>query len=316
MKALRFSKFGPPSVLQIEDVARPEPHAGEVLIQVKAAAINPSDVKNVAGQFHSTLPRTPGRDFAGIVEEGNRFKGEPVWSSAPGFGITRDGSQAEFVVVPDECLALVPRGLSMGQASAIGVPFITGWVALMRAAQVQAGEIILIIGAAGAVGQAATQIAVWKGARVLGGTINSDSLEGVDALIDTTLGDLREQVFALTNGRGADVVFDTVGGAMFEPGIRSLRVGGRQVAITSTGERRVSFDLVDFYHNELRLIGVDTMKLTAADVGSIATELRAGFESGALRVPPIKSIPFDQAIEAYNELAAGRAPTKCVLTFP
>lgn len=154
MKALRFRKFGPPSVLAIEEVPRPEPRDGEALVQVKAAAINPSDVKNVAGFFAgTTLPRTPGRDFSGIVVTGKKYQGQEVWSSGPGLGIIRDGAQAEYVVVPEEALSLKPRTLSLEQAAAIGVPFITAWFALVRAAQLEAGETILIIGPADAVGQ-------------------------------------------------------------------------------------------------------------------------------------------------------------------
>ena len=155
MKALRFSKFGPPSVLTIEDVPRPNPRDGEALIQVKAAGINPSDVKNVLGHFPgTTLPRTPGRDFSGVVVEGKKYKGQEVWCSGPGIGVTRDGAHAEYVTVPEEALSLKPSALSMEQAASIGVPFITAWSALAHAAELQAGETILIVGAAGAVGQA------------------------------------------------------------------------------------------------------------------------------------------------------------------
>src|SRR5215468_6188883 len=288
MKALRFSKFGAPSVLAIEEVPWPDPRNGEALIRVKAAAINPSDVKNVLGHFPgTTLPRTPGRDFSGIVVEGKRYKGQEVWCSGPGFGVTRDGAHAEYVTVPEEALSLKPRALSMEQAASIGVPFITAWSALAHAAELQAGETILIVGAAGAVGQAATQLANWRKARVLAAARSSDPIPGADAVINTTTEDLRERVFELTDGKGADAVFDLVGGAMFEPALRSLRLGGRQVAIASVGERRVSFDLIDFYHNLSRLIGVDSMKFTAGDVGAIADELRPGFETGALKPLPI-----------------------------
>jgi NADPH2:quinone reductase len=95
MKALRFSEFGPPSVLRIEKVAIPEPGQGEALVRVKAAAINPSDIGDVAGRFKkTTLPRTPGRDFAGVVVKGAQHEGEEVWGSAPNLGIVRDGSHA------------------------------------------------------------------------------------------------------------------------------------------------------------------------------------------------------------------------------
>src|SRR5271163_1384196 len=109
MKALRFAEFGPPSVLRIQELAIPEPGDGEALVHVKAAAINPSDVGNVAGRFkNTTLPRTPGRDFAGVVVKGRR-EGEEVWGSSSNLGIVRDGSHAEYVVVPAETLSLRPK---------------------------------------------------------------------------------------------------------------------------------------------------------------------------------------------------------------
>jgi NADPH2:quinone reductase len=316
MKSLRFRKFGPPSVIEIEEVPRPEPRDGEALIQVKAAAINPSDLKNVSGYFPTTtLPRTPGRDFAGVVVTGKKYHGQEVWGSGPGLGATRDGAQAEYVVVAEEALSLKPRTLSFEQAAAIGVPFITGWCAVVDAAQLQAGETILIIGAGGAVGQAATQIANWKKARVLGAARRSDPIPGTAAVINLTTEDLPKRVFELTDGKGADSVFDTVGGSMFEPALHCLRIGGRQIAITSTGERRVCFDLIDFYHNQLRLIGVDSMKLTPRDVAAIAEELRAGFEVCALKAPAIEIVPFGEAFQAYERIASGKKSAKQVLTF-
>jgi NADPH:quinone reductase len=316
MKALRFSKFGLPSVLRIEEIPRPEARDGEALVKVKAAAINPSDVKNVAGLFSGTiLPRTPGRDFSGVVVAGTKYVSEEVWSSGPGLGITRDGAQAEYVTVPEEALSLKPRTLSLEQAAAIGVPFITAWFALVRAAQLEAGETILIIGAGGAVGQAATQIANGRKARVLGAARNSNPIPGVVAVIDTRTEDLPKRVFELTDGKGVDAVLDAVGGPMFEPALRCLRIGGRQIAITSTGERRVSFDLVDFYHNDSRLVGVDGMKLTPHDVSVIADELRQGFEANILKLPAGDAVPFENAVEAYKRVASGTARAKQVLTF-
>jgi NADPH2:quinone reductase len=316
MKALRFSKFGPPSMLAVQEMPRPEPRAGEALVQVTAASINPSDVKNVAGHFPATtLPRTPGRDFSGVVVAGEKYQGQEVWSSGPGLGVTRDGAQAEYVTVPEEALSLKPRALSLEQAAAIGVPFITAWVAVVRAADLQAGETILIIGAAGAVGQAATQIANWRKARVLGAARSSDPVPGTAAVINTTTDNLRDRVFELTNGNGVDAVLDTVGGAMFESALRSLRIGGRQVAIASTGDRRVNFDLIDFYHNLSRLIGVDSMKFTPRGVAAIADELRLGFEAGALKPPPLQLVPLENAIEAYERIASGQPKAKQVLAF-
>jgi NADPH:quinone reductase len=146
MKALRFSEFGSPSVLRIEEVPIPVAGEKEALVQVRAAAINPSDIGDVAGRFkRTTLPRTPGRDFAGIVVKGEQHEGEEVWGSAPKLGITQDGSHAEYVVVPTETLSLKPKSLSMAQAAAIGIPYITAWESLVNAAHIEAGETILIV---------------------------------------------------------------------------------------------------------------------------------------------------------------------------
>jgi len=315
MKALRFAEFGPPSVLRIEEVPIPEPSHGEALVRVKAAAINPSDIGDVAGRFKkTTLPRTPGRDFAGVVVKGMQHEGEEVWGSAPNLGIVRDGSHAEYVVVPGETLSVKPKPLSMAQAAAIGIPYITAWASVVNAAQIQAGETILIVGAAGAVGQAATQIANWKKARVIGADTSSDPIPGTEAVVNTKSEDLRERVLELTAGKGVNAVFDTVGGPMFEPALRSLGFGGRQVAISSR-DQRVSFNLADFYHNFSRLLGVDSYGLTPQQVGEIADKLRPGFETGVLKPPTIEIVRFEKAVDAYSRMAAGQAKAKQVLSF-
>jgi NADPH:quinone reductase-like Zn-dependent oxidoreductase len=316
MKALRFTEFGPPSVLRIEEVAIPEPGLGEALVRVKAAGINPSDIGNVAGRFKkTTLPRTPGRDFAGVVVKGKQHEGQEVWGSGPKLGIVHNGSHAEYVVVPEEALALKPKSLSMDQAGAIGVPYITAWASVVDAAQIQSGETILIVGAAGAAGQAATQIANWKHAQVIGAATTSDPIPGTESVVNTKTEDLRERVMELTAGRGVEVVFDTVGGPMFEPALRSLKLRGRHVAISSLGEPRVSFHLTDFYHNFSRLLGVDSYGLTAQQVGEIAAELRHGFETGHLKPPPLEIVAFEKAVDAYGKVAGGHAKTKQVLSF-
>jgi len=306
----------PPSVLRIEEVAIPDPGEGEALVLVKAAAINPSDIGNVAGHFKkTTLPRTPGRDFAGMVVRGLHHEGAEVWGSSPNLGIVRDGSHAEYVVVPVETLSLKPKPLNMAQAAAIGVPYITAWASVVSAAQIQPGETILIVGAAGAVGQAATQIANWKQARVIGADMRSDPIPGTESVVDTKTEDLRERVLELTAGRGVDAVFDTVGGDLFEPALRSLRRGGRQVAIASPGHPQVSFNLIDFYHNFSRLLGVDSFGLTSRQVAEIEEELTRGFETGALKPPPIEIVPFEKALDAYSRVAARQAKLKQVLSF-
>jgi NADPH2:quinone reductase len=316
MKALRLAKFGPPSALAIEEVTRAEPRQGELLVEVKAAAVNPSDVKNVAGVFsQTTLPRTPGRDFSGVVVSHGEHEREEVWGTGPGLGMTRDGAHAEYIAVPPEFVARKPQRLSFEQAAALGVPYTTAWAAVIAAGHLKAGETILVIGAAGAVGSAAIQIANWKQARVLAADISSDPVAGAQATINTKTEDLPQRVRELTSGKGVDVVFDTVGGPVFEPALRSLAVEGRQVAISSTGGTRVSFDLVEFYHNRSHLIGVDSTKFESDELRTTMAELNRGFEAGALQPPKVESVPFERAIESYEKVASRAGTIKHILTF-
>jgi NADPH:quinone reductase-like Zn-dependent oxidoreductase len=309
--ALRFSHYGPPSVLSLMEIDIPQPGPGESLVQVEAAAINPSDVKNVAGAFKAPLPRTPGRDYAGVVVAGEGA-GREVWGSGPAFGAARDGSHAQFVLLRSDWLADKPARLTMEQAAAIGVPFLVAWNGMVDEGHVQAGETVLVTGAGGAVGRAVTQIAHWKGARVIGADIANAPSEA-DVFINTREKDLVSEVRAATGGRGADLGYDTVGGPMFEPCLKSLASGGRQLAITSVGDRRVSFDLLDFYHNRLRLIGVDSMQLGGSKIAQIFDALRPGFEDGRLKPFEVKGWALDRAGEAYAAVEKGGGAAKHVL---
>jgi len=311
MKAITFEVYGPPNVLAVKDQPIPNPKSGEVLIEVRASAINPSDVKNVAGLFKAPLPRIPGRDYAGVVIGGDGKEGQEVWGSGPGFGVLRDGAHAEYVLAPVDSLSIKPSRLSMAEAAAVGVPYLAAWSALIDAGALQKGETLLIVGAAGAVGRAAIQIARWKGASIIGADLHE--APGVDAFVDTKEKDLPKEVRNLTDNKGVDFAFDAVGGPMFEPALKSLRLGGRQVAITSTRDPRVSFNLVDFYHNLSMLIGVDTMKLSGSRIAEIMDKLRQGFEEGHLKPPAVKTWPLERAAEAYQAADKGGSLAKNVL---
>jgi NADPH:quinone reductase-like Zn-dependent oxidoreductase len=200
----------------------------------------------------------------------------------------------------------------MEQAAAVGAPYVAAWCALVVAAHVQPDETVLVTGASGAVGRAATQIAHWKKARVIGAD-SADAAFGVDHFIDARNKDIPTEVMALTDGRGAHVVLDAVGGPVFEPALKSLGLAGRQVAITSVGKRRVEFDLMDFYHGRHRLIGVDTAQLTGLEIAQIFDSFRLGFEQGCLQSPTVKTWPLDRAVEAYGAVAEGDTSAKHVL---
>lgn len=279
-------------------------------MRILAASINPSDVKNVAGAFKAVLPRTPGRDYAGIVVAGEG-KGREVWGSGPGFGVERDGSHAEFVVMPATWLSDKPNGMSMEQAASVGVSFLVAWSGLVDAAQLKRDETILVTGASGAAGRAVSQIAHWKGARVIGAD-RTENVSEVDIHINTTTHDLAEECRKVTGGKGANLVFDTVGGPLFESCLKSLALHGRQVAISSVGNRRVSFDLIDFYHHELHLIGVDSMKFTGEEIARILELLKPGFESGTLKPYEVRTWPLQDAIQAYETVEKG-SPLKHIL---
>jgi NADPH:quinone reductase len=315
MRALRFENYGPPSVLSIQDLPRPSLEAGEALVQIKASSINPSDVVTVAGRFHSTLPMTPGRDYAGVVVEGGEWKGKQVWGTGAGFGVARPGAHAEFVAVPSAWLSEKPAELSMEHAAVVGVAYLTAWLCLVEAGGLQKGERLLITGGGGAVGSAATQIAHWKGATVLAAD-RTHAPQDADVFLNLNETDLVSGVYQATGGKGVDIVLDTVGGNLFSAGLRSLRVGGRQIAITNVGPNpEVQLNLSDFYHNELHLIGVDTQKLTGPKIAAVMNHLREGFEGGYLRVSQPETNPFDQAVEAYTRVGEKKTRTKQVLVM-
>jgi NADPH:quinone reductase-like Zn-dependent oxidoreductase len=324
MRALRFEKTGSLDELKLAGVGRPAIGGGEVLVEIKAAAINPSDIKNVQGKMHETsVPRTPGRDFAGVVVEGPaELIGSAVFGTGGNLGFGRDGSHAEFVAVPAAVAVAMPKALSFEMAATLGLPFITAYSALVSAAQLRAGETILITGTAGAVGRAAVSIASSLGARVLGTVRSASKIPPADAMpvshwIDLESGDLPVKAREATAGRGADVVFDLIGGAMFEKCIACLAHRGRQVAIASGPERRVSFDLIDFYHNESRLLGVDSLKLSFEATGAILRNLSSGLDKGIYPLPstgePIQVFPLDQGVQVYRDLADGKIRGKAVL---
>src|ERR1700712_4675606 len=127
MKAVRFNRYGKPGVLAVSDIATPSPGENDALVKVLGASINPSDVKNVQGSMEqTTLPRTPGRDFAGLVEAGPAsWIGAEVWGSGGDVGFTRDGSHAQYILVPVASLRRKPKKLSFEQAASAGVNFIT-----------------------------------------------------------------------------------------------------------------------------------------------------------------------------------------------
>jgi NADPH:quinone reductase-like Zn-dependent oxidoreductase len=321
MKALRFEKTGSLDELKIQEVPRPAPGPGSLLVAVKAAGLNPSDAKNVLGRMHQTkTPRIPGRDFAGIVAVGteNFPAGMEVFGSGGDLGFARDGSHAEYV----EAVQPKPRGLTFEQAATVGIPYLTAWHSIIDVASLKEGEIVLITGTTGAVGDAAARIAKRVCRATVLGTARRQTdgvrlrlLDYIDDLADLSAGSisLPEQIRAKTGGRGVNVVLDVVGGSLFEPCLQCLALGGRQIAIASSSNSKVTFNLVDFYHNQSHLTGVDSIQLSFEDSGRLLRSLLPYFESGDFG-PQGDPVPvgFDAVLDAYRELAEDLAKAKYV----
>jgi len=324
MKALRFSSFGDVSILHVEELPTPVPRADEVLVQVRAASINPSDVKNVQGKMAgTTLPRTPGQDFAGVIVAGDQqMLGKEVWGTGGDIGFTKDGSHAEYILIPKRSVRLKPTSLSMVEAASVGRNYIAAFFGLIEKAKLREGETVLVTGASGGVGSSVAKIARSRKARVI--TVDRKAPDpektrrlGIDLALSSESDDIAKRVGQFTDGKGADVAFDCVGGPVFEVALNSLGLGGRQVAIASAGVRRVSFDLIDFFHKQLTLIGVDTLPLDSIACGDILEGLRPAFEEGSLTPPDMaQTCSLNDAVEAYRQVDSGTAKGKIVFTFP
>ena len=291
MKAAYITAFSKTlESLRVEAVPDPIVTRGEAKIKVLASSVNPSDVKNIQGKMQGTiLPRIPGRDFAGIVVDGPaNLLGAEVWGTGGDVGFTRDGAHAEFIVVPVESVTPKPHSLSFEQAACVGVNFVTAYLGLVTRANLQPGETLLVTGATGGVGSAVLQLGQSLKARLIAvdrKPFEPAAFEGLELLghVNTSKLALGDAVRQITNRNGVDVAFDCVGGEFFEPVLSSLRHSGRHIAITSVGTRRVSFDLLDFYHRSLTLFGVDSRAFTVTDCSKLLAAIAPEFEAGRLK---------------------------------
>ena len=319
VRAIEFVQFGDLSQLRLVERADPHVTGSTAIVRVEAASVNPSDVKNIAGRMsQTTLPRIPGRDYSGVVVEGpGEWNGLSVWGTGGDTGFTRDGTHAEFIEVPTASLVRKPDRLSHDAAASLGVTFLTAWCGIVDYAGLSQGETLAVIGAGGGVGGAAVQIAKQRGARVIAISrkpLSPDSPAAKLADVRVENGeDLAAAVWSSTGGRGADVVLDAAGGAMFETALKLLAHRGRLVEITAGKERRVSFDVIDFYRNESQLFGVDSLKRDLSAAAVTLRKLSPGFESLAYLAPLIGAVlPLEQAREAYQLVADGQ-PGRVVL---
>jgi NADPH2:quinone reductase len=285
--------------------------ADDVLIEVRAAAVNPSDVKAATGLMpYAVFPRTSGRDYAGLVIDGPPGTvGREVFGSSGDLGIRRDGTHATHLTVEAEATVEKPKGLSWDEAAGIGVPFVTAMEGFRRAGMPGAGETVLVMGVTGKVGQAAVQIATWHGARAIGVMRKAEAYEGHSnsavEVIDASATDVADRARELTDGKGVDIVFNTVGDPYFQAAHRSLGLRGRQILIAAI-DRIVQFNILEFYRGQHTYVGIDTLGLSSVATGDVLRELAPGFASGKLKPFPINPAaiyPLEEARRAFIAVA-------------
>ena len=296
--------------IDVTDLPTPEPGPGQVLVEVVASAVNPSDVKATLGFMpHAVWPRIPGRDYAGIVRKGPaHLVGREVWGGGGELGITQNGTHSTHVVLPVSAIREKPASLSFEEAGAIGVPFITAYEGLREAGGIQPFDTVLVCGVNGKVAQAAIQMATMARAKVFAvsykpTTYTGHANEEIE-VFDSSAQDVAAEIRERTGGRGVDIVFNTVGSPYFALGNAAMAKLGRHLFI-STFERAVPFDIFPFYRGRQRFIGVDTLALDASYCAGVFDRLGPKFDQGYLKPFPIKEdgiYGLAQAKEAYERV--------------
>jgi NADPH:quinone reductase-like Zn-dependent oxidoreductase len=308
MKALQFDKTGDLSSLRYVEVPTPVPGTDEVLVQIKAAGLNPSDVKNVLGRFpYTTLPRIPGRDFAGIVVEGPQtLIGREVWGTGRELGFFSDGSHAQFVKLPANGVAFKPTHLSFAQAASLGVPYTTAWDALVRT-RVTAGTRLLVIGG-GAVGSAALALAKIRGAQVLAAVRRPEQVKDLEAQgYQTLLLDKPEDLVAQVNAvfGGAEVIFDTTG-FWLPASVSALAAFGRIAIIAAPVDGHVQLPALALYRKGGSVVGINSLLYGVQACAAMLEQFGNFFDQGLLPLPEgLLESPLAEGLERYAEVNRG-----------
>lgn len=312
MKALQFSATGDLAALAYVDVATPVPVAGEVLVQIKAAGLNPSDVKNVLGRFpYTTLPRIPGRDFAGVVVEGpQELVGQEVWGTGRDLGFFADGSHAQYLTVSAKGVAHKPSHLSFAQAASPSVPYTTAWDALERSG-VGKGTRLLVIGANGAVGSAALALAKIRGAQVLGAVRQPEQVEalreqGFEGLLLGQPEALGGQVNALF-GTGADVIFDTTG-FWLPAAVAALAPFGRIAIIAAPVDGHVQLPALALYRKGGSVVGINSLLYNCEQCAVMLEQFGRFFDEDLLPLPTgLREVSLADGVKCFEQVNQGSA---------
>jgi NADPH:quinone reductase-like Zn-dependent oxidoreductase len=303
MRAVRFHEYGPPSVLVVDTVDRPEPKAGEVLIRVHFAGVNPIDWKLRAGHVQRympiPLPATPGLDVAGTVEA----VGEGVTGFAAGDSVFGRGTAtyAEFAIAPVATIAHIPEGVSFEQAATLHVGGVTAWLALFDSAHLEAGQRLLVQGGAGGVGSMAVQLGHRKGAYVIA-TASAANLDfvrsiGADEVIDYTTTNVEDAV------HDVDVVVDTIGGEVTAHSWRVLKPGGILVTVAGMADAETAAA------HSVRTEAV----ARSTETRTILEELGKLVASGDLKPEIQRVFPLEQAAQAQAASETGHGRGRILL---
>ena len=326
MRAVVVREFGPLEAAALDELPQPVPKENEVLVEVRATAANFVDLLVIGGtyQFLPQRPFAPGKLPAGVV----RAVGPGAARFVPGdrvLTMAEHGGYAEFVAVPETHCYRLPDSMSFVEAAAMSLVYDTAWFALRDRARVQAGDTVLVLGASGGVGLAAVQLAKAFGARVLAGVASPDKGNivreaGADTIIDLARADLRDslrhQVHAVTEGAGADIVLDPVGGDVFDAALRALAWRGRLVVIGFAAGR-----IPTIKANYLLVKNIEVSGLQISDyrrrmpdlVAQCMHEIFVLFEAGKLKPAPTVTRPLEDFAQALQDVADRRVAGRVVL---
>jgi NADPH2:quinone reductase len=318
MKAIRVHEFGGPEVLKPEEVATPKPAAGEVLVRIHAAGVNPYDTYMRAGTYalKPSLPYTPGSDGAGVVEAvgvsvKNVKRGDHVYTAR-----TLTGAYAEYALALEEQVHPLPAKIDFKQGAGIWVPYGTAYHALHHSAKAHASETVLVHGASGGVGIAAVQIACAMGLRVLGtaGTPKGLELakqEGTHQVFDHRKAGYQDEILQATDNRGVDIILEMLANVNLSHDTKLLANNGRVIVIGSRGE--VTINPRELMARRASIRAFTVPGITAAEEEDIHAGLFAGLENGTLRPVVGKVLPLAEAARAHKEILEPGSAGKIVL---
>ncbi|MDB6123814.1 MAG: quinone oxidoreductase [Pedosphaera sp.] len=318
MKAIRVHQFGGPEVMKLEEVPTPQVGPGQVLVRIHAAGINPVDTYIRAGAYATKpiLPYTPGKDGAGVVEAvgsgvQNVKVGERVY-----VGDCITGTYAEYALCEAAQVHRLPEKISFAQGAAVYVPYATAYRALFQRAKGVAGETILIHGATGGVGIAATQWARAAGFIIIGtgGTGEGRKLvkeQGAHHVLDHRAPDYLKQIMELTGGRGVDIILEMAAHTNLGKDLTVLAKDGRVAVIGSRGP--VEVNPRDAMGRDAAILGMQLNNASPKDMAGIYAAIEAGLENGTLRPIVGKELPLAEAVEGHKKVMEPGAYGKIVL---